>query len=171
LSGCLAAGGGGGGGDGFGPKRALFTPGARSGNGLVKITWRQSISDVAVSINATPSPISQNGDLAYTITITNAGPNAAQQLTINDTLPSASGFISEDSTEASCIDPSPGATGTLSCSIRSLANNGATATILIYIQDLAPAGQTLSDSVDVATASLDPNSANNTATVTTYVTS
>jgi uncharacterized repeat protein (TIGR01451 family) len=113
--------------------------------------------------------VASGANLTYSITVKDAGPDTAQQVVVQDTLPSASGFVSETSSQGSCIIPAPDATGTMTCSLGSIANAGQ-ATITVVVNVKAPAGQSVSDTVSVSpTSSFDPNLANNTATVTTYV--
>jgi hypothetical protein len=56
----------------------------------------------------------------------------------------------------------------MTCSLDSIAK-GPPATITVVVNVKATAGQSVSDTVSVSTGSSDPNLANNTATVTTYV--
>jgi uncharacterized repeat protein (TIGR01451 family) len=163
-----AGGGSGGGGSGVGPSGVVFHPGMQLGNGKVTITYTPSGSDLAISVGASPAPVAFGGQLTYTVTAQNAGPDPAQQVSLQDVLPSESGFVSETSGAASCIAPAAGATGTLTCTIASIAaGTQDTITVVVHI-DAAP-GSSVSDTVSASTGSTDQNPANNTATVTTGV--
>lgn len=64
--------------------------------------------------------------------------------------------------------PAAGATGTVNCSLGSLAN-GATATIQLVVKIVAPGNTIVSDTASVSSASTDDNASNDSATVTTKV--
>ncbi|HEV7764079.1 MAG TPA: DUF11 domain-containing protein [Thermoanaerobaculia bacterium] len=63
-----------------------------------------------------PATASTNTQLAYTITVTNAGPNAAVDVELNDVLPAGTTFVSLVAPGAwSCTTPAPNAAGTVTC--------------------------------------------------------
>src|SRR5262245_50692227 len=55
-------------------------------------------ADLAISKTAGPDPVTAGSNLTYAITITNKGPDAAESVTVTDSLPAATMFISCDST-------------------------------------------------------------------------
>jgi uncharacterized repeat protein (TIGR01451 family) len=122
-------------------------------------------ADLALSLGATPDPVHSGKSLTYTITVANSGPTAAAGAVVTDTLPAQSRFASATSSQGSCITPAVGATGTLTCSLGSMANGG-TATIRVAVTIVAPNKNSVSDTASVGSASFDPNPANNSATVT-----
>ncbi len=57
-------------------------------------------TDLAVTATATPDPIGVGGDLAYTLTVTNQGPDTAQGVVVSDTLPADVQLVSVTATRS-----------------------------------------------------------------------
>jgi uncharacterized repeat protein (TIGR01451 family) len=105
--------------------------------------------------NASPTPSST---ITYTLSVHNAGPDAAQNVSVNDVLPSGAAYVSDDSSGA--YDHATGA-----WTVGQLAS-GATSTLVITVTDEAIAGVVVTNSASIAHSdSSDPNSGNNTADV------
>ena len=154
------------------------TPGAHSSNTTIQIdsesfqitmrgTGVEPMADLAVSIAASPSPAKARGKLDYTVTVRNAGAAAALHVHLDDVLSSQSTFVSVTPSQASCVTPVVGSTGTLSCSIGTL-SSGATSSIHITVMVTAKKA-TITNTVTVSTTTAESNSANNTASITTRV--
>src|SRR5207249_2688842 len=110
-----------------------------------------------------------------TITVSNGGPNDAQNVSLTDLVPAGTTFVSETQTGGpafSCTTPTAGSTGTITCSITTLAS-GASATFVVVVQTDPndTAGTVISNTAGVSTTSADANAANNSSTVTTTVVS
>lgn len=134
---------------------------ALSGTGLAP-------ADNALSLSASPNPVRSGSKVTYTITVTNAGPGAASGLQVTDMLPSGTTFAKVTTTSGSCTAPALGGTGTVTCAVSSLAA-GSSFTITLTVNVKAANGTTLSDTASVSAASYDPNTANNSVSVTTSV--
>ncbi|HYS54128.1 MAG TPA: DUF11 domain-containing protein, partial [Thermoanaerobaculia bacterium] len=121
-------------------------------------------ADLAIAKSAGAGPFVAGGNVNYTITVTNNGPLTATGVTVVDTLPAGSTFVSSTPSQGSCTG-----TSTVTCNLGTLANGG-TATIALVITASATPGM-LSNTATVSSAVSDPNPANNTATstVTTFV--
>ena len=122
-----------------------------------------------VSKTASPGTVNAGDDLTYVISVRNAGPDAATNVTVTDTLGSlvSSGFRSASASPpgSSCNN-----SANLSCYLGTL-NAGATATVTVVVRPTTtttgPRTNTASiNSPDVG----DPNRANNSASVTSTVT-
>jgi large repetitive protein len=96
----------------------------------------------------------------YTITLNNAGPDAALAVTLGDALPAQTTFVSLSQTSGPvfvCVTPAPGAPGQISCQLDAMPN-GATAvfTLVANVASTHPGGvltntaQVTSESVDTA---------------------
>jgi uncharacterized repeat protein (TIGR01451 family) len=114
-------------------------------------------SDLSVSIldSADPTPVGE--DLHYTVTVANAGPDAAAAVTVSDILPDAtlsSFHVAKPSQGTGCAPPSG---GTFDCDLGPIPV-GASATVDIRLAPIGPG--TLTDSASVPTSS-DPNPSNN----------
>jgi uncharacterized repeat protein (TIGR01451 family) len=122
-------------------------------------------ADLAVSIAAAPTPAQTKKPLTLTITVANLGPNTTAA-SLSNVLPSASEFVSATASQGSCATPPVGSTGTMTCSLGTLAS-GASVTVTVTI---TPTGKKamITDTATVAVGAftIDPVSANNTATVT-----
>ncbi len=128
-------------------------------------------ADLSVTKTDSPDPVIAGANLTYTITVANAGPNAAQSVSLTDTLPAGTTFVSLTAPAGfSCTTPAVGGNGTVTCTIASLAA-GATQTFTLIVQVGASvaAGTVISNTATVSAATSDPNAANDSATTTTTV--
>lgn len=119
-------------------------------------------------------PVAVGDNTVYTITVTNQGPSAAENLVITDTLPATRLSYQSHTVPAggSCPSvPAVGSTGgTLECSVPALAS-GQSASFTVTMQGTAKGVDTNSATVasDESTAGFDSNLANNTVNETTTV--
>lgn len=104
--------------------------------------------------------------ITYTITATNNGPATANGVVVTDTLPKNTGFGSASATQGSCA-PRPHSQA-IDCTIGTMAS-GAKATITIVAKPTTK-GTFVNTATIKATSPTDPNTANNTSSVTTSVT-
>lgn len=124
-------------------------------------------TDLAIQKSASPSPATAGGQLIYTVTVTNNGPDDASGVTVVDTLPTGVTYVTDTD---SCVQ---GPVGTLTCSLGNLAA-GASASFEIKV--LVSAGltatsgpTTITNTASVSADQQDVNPSNNTASVTTIV--
>jgi uncharacterized repeat protein (TIGR01451 family) len=130
--------------------------------------------DVFVDKQAAAGSAGPGTDISFQLTIGNAGPDAAENVTMSDTLPGDLTFVSLDQTSGpmlSCVTPAVGAGGTITCTTASLAV-GATATFTLTanIPPGTPSGTAYTNTVTV-NATNDPNDENDSATATVTVSS
>ncbi len=128
-------------------------------------------ADLSATKTDAPDPVVPGTNLAYTLTVTNAGPSDAENVTLTDALPANTTFLSFTQTSGPAFTlttPAPGGTGTVTAAIASLAN-GATATfmLVVHVSAGAPNGGTISNTASVTSTTTDPNGADNDATATT----
>jgi uncharacterized repeat protein (TIGR01451 family) len=116
----------------------------------------QPVADLSVAVLDTADPVTVGGDLTYTISVTNIGPDAATGVTVTDTLPAAVTFVSA-APSASCSG-----TTTVTCALGSLAS-GASAVVTIVVRPTPGAVPSLSNTAAVSATERDPNLANNAA--------
>jgi uncharacterized repeat protein (TIGR01451 family) len=111
-------------------------------------------ADLQLSASLPPFATSPGTVLSYTLTVSNAGPNTAQNVVLTQTLPSNSTFLS-----ASCsAGTSSVSSGGLVCTLQAIPAGG-TASATVNLQTLKP-GQ-LAAIASVTSDSLDPNLSNN----------
>lgn len=128
-------------------------------------------ANVGVTKTGAPDPVAAGQDIAYAITVSNAGPATALAVTLTDTVPTNTTFRSIGSAQAwSCSTPAVGGTGGITCTLASLAA-GRTSILILRVR-VGPgtgAGTTISNTVNVTNAVTDTVPGNNLATATTTV--
>ncbi len=120
-------------------------------------------NDIAVTMFSSPNPVAVESNLTYTITVMNAGPNAATGVVVTNILPASASFVSASSSLGSCQYSA----GEVTCNIGNLPNQN-TATITITATP-ALAGITLTDLVNIAESGADSDPSDNAATNLTFV--
>ncbi len=113
------------------------------------------------------NPYVGRGEVAsFTITVRNGGPIAAQNVTLTDVIPAETTFESVSQTSGpsfACTQPAQGATGTVSCSIASLAD-GAVATFALAVRVGATTDGEVFNTATVSSSTPDPDTADRTST-------
>jgi uncharacterized repeat protein (TIGR01451 family) len=137
------------------------TPGFIADGWTLTIVTADPLADLAITQTTQPPAVSVGGLLRYTITVTNRGPAVASAL-VRDVLPPGVTFVSATPSQGVCTNDA----GTLTCDLGSLLNGGA-ATVLLQI--IPSISGSLTNTVTVTNAELDPAPTNNTATVITPV--
>ncbi|MFN0094153.1 MAG: choice-of-anchor Q domain-containing protein, partial [Dehalococcoidia bacterium] len=122
-----------------------------------------------------PDPVAQGANITYVITVTNDGPSDAADVTVVDTLPPGTTFVSASFPEcASLTAPAVDGVGTLTCTGLDLAP-GASAVFMLVLKAGAglPHGTTITNVVSIAgSGTPEPSSAdpaNNSAGASTVV--
>jgi uncharacterized repeat protein (TIGR01451 family) len=133
-----------------------------------------ALADLAVTKTALPASVPPGGDITYTITVTNGGPNDAQGVALADALPASTAFQSLAAPPGwTCQTPPVGSAGQVLCGLPRLAAGAAagpqTFTLVVRTAPGAPAGTPIVNTVDVRSGVLDPVPANNVAMATTPV--
>ncbi len=132
--------------------------------------------DLAVSASDTPDPVSQGNNITYTQTVTNNGPAAETNATFQVTIPTNTTLVSfTPPANWNCNTIAVGGTGTFTCTLnggRTIAS-GASVNfpMVVKVNPATPSGTIITDSPSVSSTVGDPNSANNTVSITTAVAS
>jgi uncharacterized repeat protein (TIGR01451 family) len=114
-----------------------------------------------------------NSNVTYTITIQNFGPDQGMNAEWSDRLPGDMTFVSLNQTSGptwSCATPATGSGGTVVCDNSSVPTGKSTFTLVGHIPSGEPTG-TFYDNIAKITSDSDPNSENDSATLTTTVVS
>ena len=139
-------------------------------NGGFSDAWFSKIilsADLSMT-NKTSTTIKSGANLSYALTAKNNGPDTAQAVSVTDVVPTGTTFVSVTPNTGSCTAPPVGGTGTVTCTVGTMAN-GITLKITLVVNVNASAGNVITDTATVAATTSDPKTTNNTATATTTV--
>ena len=118
-------------------------------------------ADLVLGISAAPNPVLVGGNLSFSVTVTNNGPDTAFGVVVTNPLPAALAFapgLSSSSVGA----PVTNAGGVIICNIGPLASG---AGVLVTIGAVPQQGGTITNVAGVRTDSSDANLANNSASI------
>jgi len=121
-----------------------------------------------------PAEVHAGGNISYSLTLPNNGNLAASSATVVVPTPAGTTFISavqNTGTAATLTAPPVGATGDVMFSTASLAAGGSqTFTIVVAVSNSTPGGTAIHATATASTLTIEPNTANNTASATSTVT-
>ena len=124
-------------------------------------------ADLAVK-NSAQTTVNSGSNLPYSITVTNDGPDTATGVSVSDSIPAGTTFVSLVSSAGTCSTPAVGGTGSIICKNITL-NKGSSVSLTLTVKVNAPSTTVISDTVKATSPVFDPNSANNSAKVLTTV--
>ena len=116
-----------------------------------------------------PATATAGSTLTYTVTVSNAGPSDASGVSLTDTLPADTTFVSLNQTFGpafSCTTPVVGGTGTITCTIATFANSASATFSIVLAVSASATGSMISNTANVTATSPDPTPANNSSTST-----
>jgi large repetitive protein len=128
-------------------------------------------ADLGITKTA-PSAAAANTNVPFTITVTNNGPDPAQNLAVTDVLPGDSTFVSlsQSGTTLNCTTPAVGAGGTVTCTALTYAAlSTTTLTLTVHVPPATPSGTQYTNTATVVASASDPNEDNNIATATVTI--
>ncbi|WP_157510274.1 Ig-like domain-containing protein [Lysobacter sp. Root559] len=123
-------------------------------------------ADLSIDKDDAGASVVPGNNVAYTITVANAGPSAASNVVVSDPIPAGLNFVSAAGAGWACVNNA----GTVECSRPTLAagSNAAIALTLAVPANYAGASS-ISNTASVGSATADPNSGNDSDTETTPV--
>lgn len=127
-------------------------------------------ADVGV-VKTGPASVVAGTNVTYTITVTNAGPSDAATVSLTDTVPPGTTFVSANQTSGpsfNCVTPASGGTGTITCTIATLPA-GASATFSIVLEVALGFAGPVANTANVGSTTTDPQAGNSSSTATTGV--
>ena len=133
-------------------------------NSLVQVCggFAPPIPTADLSITKTgPATAQSGGTITYTLSVSNAGPFDAHNVTVDDPLPAGETLVSATPSQGSC-------SGTVTCHLGTVANGGA-ATISILASVTASCGSTLTNTATVSGDEPDPDNSNNSSSSSAFV--
>ena len=128
-------------------------------------------ADLVITKNATVDPVIAGTDETYQLSVTNSGPSDAQAITLTDSTPADTTFVSFTADLGwTCLTPPVGGPGTVTCTINTLASGAsATFTMVAHVSPSVPDGSMLSNTASVSSNTNDPDPTNNSITIATAV--
>lgn len=112
-------------------------------------------ADLAVTKSG-PTLAAVGSDVAYTITVSNAGPSDASAVTLSDTIPAATSFVSMQQNSGPAFNCS--GTTTVTCTIATLVPGAsASFTLTVHVNSAA----SITNTANASATTPDPNSGNN----------
>jgi serine protease len=119
-------------------------------------------TDMGIAIAGSPSSLIIGGNVTYSITVTNNGPNGTTNVKVTDALPAGVTFVSATPSQGTCSGAD-----TVICNLGAM-NNGSAATISLVVATTA-ANAALTNIASVTSDLTDTTPGNNTATASTVV--
>ena len=128
-------------------------------------------ADLSVSNSGTPSSIAAGGTITYSQTVTNNGPGSATTPKLTETLPANVTVVSLTGPGGTwtCTNTSPYQCTDSASMAATGATSSASFTLIVTVNSTVAAGTPLTETAGVSSSTSDPNSGNNNASVTTYV--
>ncbi|HXZ69831.1 MAG TPA: C25 family cysteine peptidase, partial [Streptosporangiaceae bacterium] len=128
-------------------------------------------ADLAVTTSGAPTNVLAGSNITYTQMVSNNGPGTATGVTFTQTIPANTTLASFTAPGGwACVAPPVGGTGTITCTLASLAAGGsASFPVAVTVTGGTANGTVISNTVNVTSTSTDLNLANNTATTVSYV--
>ena len=127
-------------------------------------------ADLSLTKSDAPDPALAGGNLTYVLSIANAGPSFARQVTVSDTLPAQLTFVSATIGGGTGSCSPVGSPTVVQCALGDLANGDArTVTIQTTVASSVPHGTVINNTAAVTSATSDPSAANNTDTESTTI--
>jgi uncharacterized repeat protein (TIGR01451 family) len=128
-------------------------------------------ADVSVTKTDSPDKVLPGQNLTYTIVVTNQGPSDAQNVTLNESTPANTTFVSFAAPAGwTSMTPAPGGTGLITSNISTLAAGAsATFTLIVQVNSDAPIGTQIFNTASVTANTSDTAQSNNSATATSSV--
>jgi uncharacterized repeat protein (TIGR01451 family) len=133
-----------------------------SANDCASVTSQVKPKEADLSIVKTgPAFVQSGGSITYQITVSNAGPADATNVTMNDPLPAGETLISVTASQGSCGNA-------VICNLGTIVSGGS-ATVTIVANVTAASGSTLTNTATVSADQPDSNPANNSSTTSAFV--
>ena len=129
-------------------------------------------ADLEVTKTDLPDPVAAGANLTYTITVTNHGPSDAQSVSMSDTVPAGTTFVSVTTPAGwTRTDSVPaGGTGTITFTKATLAAGASpTFTLVVHVSAGTTSGTTITNNATASSTTTDPGVFSNTGTATTGV--
>jgi len=132
-------------------------------NSFTETTTVTALADLSITKADAADPVTVGDNIQYTITVSNAGPSDALNVTCQDVLPSNVTFVGFSSITQGTAGH---VAGIITCNFGTIPSGGSANFVFVVTADEAG---TVSNTVTTASSTADPNAANNTDTESTTV--
>ncbi len=120
-------------------------------------------ADLVLNHSDSPDPGPAGGTFTYTLRIDNNGPGLATGVTLANTLPPGSRFVSATTTAGTCTTPAVGSDGVVDCSLGDIPFTfPATSSQTVTIRVVLPTAGVWTNTATASTTAVDPNRGNDT---------
>jgi uncharacterized repeat protein (TIGR01451 family) len=137
---------------------------------VLTIVGAAGSADLVVMMSAAPNPVQAGNQITYTVTVHNNGPAATSSVTLTDTIPTHTTFVSLAQSGTAWVCPAPGAS--VSCTITSLPSGATTTfTLIVTVTAGTASGTVITNTASTSTSTPDPNPGSNSATTNVTVAS
>ncbi|MEA2163069.1 MAG: hypothetical protein QOK37_1196 [Thermoanaerobaculia bacterium] len=158
----------------FGSSNQWFDTNNANNNVTVPTLYQTSSVNLGVTASDAPDPVSPDGNITYTVDVTNSGPDAGTNVNLNVPLNNTLRFQSLTAPAGwSCPSLAVGSGASFTCTAASLAvSSTSTFTIVLKagLAQFANTNQTITQNFTVSSGAADPNNLNNSVSVpTSYV--
>lgn len=141
-------------------------------NGPNESTSIVAQADLSVAKSG-PATATAGGNITYNITVANSGPSDATTVSMSDSVPTNTTFVSMAQTAGPAFTPTTppaGGTGTLTAATSSLSTGASAAfTIVVHVNAGAPVNTTITNTAGISSTTTDPNTSNNSSSVATEI--
>jgi uncharacterized repeat protein (TIGR01451 family) len=135
---------------------------------LPAVTAGAQTADLLISKSG-PESVTAGDAIVYSIFVFNGGPDDAQNVTVTDTLPPGTTFVSIGATTSTfnCSTPAVGTGGTVQCTAATFPNQGETSfTLTVKTSAGAPTGSII-NTATIGSPAADPNGSDNSSSIST----
>lgn len=138
---------------------------------VTTIVGSAATSDLTITNTGSPNPVTAGQNVTFTQQVANLGPAAATSVNLTETVPTNTTFVSLATPAGwTCITPAVGGTGTITCSISTLAAGGSATFQPVFKVAAGTAAGTVISNTDLITQQFnESNPTDNTATATVVV--
>jgi uncharacterized repeat protein (TIGR01451 family) len=133
---------------------------------LYLATYRAA--DLGVELDASPEPVASGGQLTYEVTLTNDGPDTADDTTVGLLLPARTTFDGATTSAGTCTAPTPAHPDVVTCDVGDVAD-GDTVEVTVTGDVAAPTGSSLTALASARSGTADVSSDDNTVAATSTV--
>ena len=129
-------------------------PNAGNNSDSEETTVNPIAADLAVDKSDAVDPVTEGDDVTYVVTVSNSGPETAENVVLTDDLPDGVTYVSATPSQGTCSE----AGGVVTCDLGDIASGGSEDVTIVVN---APTAGTLNNTASAASDTEDPNTGDN----------